>query len=43
LQNLHVHHLTYRSHSDGDVEQNLITLCVACHGRQHAEPRQMLL
>jgi 5-methylcytosine-specific restriction endonuclease McrA len=36
MQNLQVHHLTYRSQSGGDVEQNLITLCAPCHSRQHA-------
>ena len=36
MQNLHVHHLQYRSHSGSDVEQNLITLCAGCHGREHA-------
>jgi 5-methylcytosine-specific restriction endonuclease McrA len=39
MQNLHVHHLTYRSHSGGDVEHNLITLCAVCHSRQHAEQK----
>lgn len=37
MQNLQVHHLTFRSHSGGDVEQNLITLCAACHSGEHAE------
>ncbi|MBI3475605.1 MAG: HNH endonuclease [Acidobacteria bacterium] len=36
MQSLHVHHLTYRSHSGGDVEPNLITLCATCHSRQHS-------
>jgi hypothetical protein len=27
MQNLQVHHLRFRSHSGGDEEQNLITLC----------------
>jgi 5-methylcytosine-specific restriction endonuclease McrA len=40
MKNLQVHHLTFRSHSGGDVEQNLITLCAACHGRQHAVAEQ---
>jgi 5-methylcytosine-specific restriction endonuclease McrA len=43
MQNLHVHHLMYRSHSGGDVEQNLITLCAVCHSRQHAGPEELPL
>jgi len=35
MQDLQVHHLKLRSHSGGDVEQNLITLCSACHARIH--------
>jgi 5-methylcytosine-specific restriction endonuclease McrA len=35
MQNLQVHHLKLRSQSGGDVEQNLITLCVACHEQVH--------
>jgi 5-methylcytosine-specific restriction endonuclease McrA len=35
LQNLQVHHLKLRSQSGGDDEQNLITLCAACHARAH--------
>jgi 5-methylcytosine-specific restriction endonuclease McrA len=35
MQNLQVHHLKFRSQSGGDVEQNLITLCVACHEQVH--------
>ena len=34
-QHLQVHHLKLRSQSGGDVEQNLITLCVACHEQVH--------
>jgi 5-methylcytosine-specific restriction endonuclease McrA len=30
-----VHHLKFRSHSGGDVEQNLITLCTECHEQVH--------
>jgi len=37
LQHLQVHHLKFRSHSGGDVEQNLITLCAECHARIHSE------
>jgi len=36
MSNLHVHHITYRSHSGGDFEPNLITLCATCHSRQHS-------
>ena len=32
---LEVHHREFRSHSGDDAEQNLITLCVACHGNVH--------
>jgi 5-methylcytosine-specific restriction endonuclease McrA len=35
MQHLQVHHLTLRSHSGGDVEQNLITLCAGCHEHLH--------
>ena len=35
MQNLEVHHLQFRSHSGGDKEQNLITLCAECHERAH--------
>jgi 5-methylcytosine-specific restriction endonuclease McrA len=35
MQHLQVHHLELRSQSGGDVEQNLITLCVACHEQVH--------
>ena len=35
MQQLEVHHLTFRSHSGGDVEQNLITLCAPCHAQVH--------
>jgi 5-methylcytosine-specific restriction endonuclease McrA len=43
MQNLHAHHLTYRSHLGGDVEQKLVTLCAAYHSKQHAEPGQSSL
>ena len=36
MQNLQVHHLKFRSHSGGDVEENLITLCAECHARIHS-------
>jgi 5-methylcytosine-specific restriction endonuclease McrA len=37
MQHLQVHHLKLRSQSGGDVEQNLITLCVECHEQVHRE------
>jgi len=33
--NLDVHHREFRSHSGEDTEENLITLCTACHARVH--------
>jgi 5-methylcytosine-specific restriction endonuclease McrA len=35
MSNLEVHHREFRSHSGADSEQNLITLCTACHAREH--------
>ena len=35
LSNLEVHHRELRSHSGDDAEQNLITLCTACHAIVH--------
>lgn len=35
MSNLEVHHREFRSHSGSDAEENLITLCTACHARQH--------
>ena len=35
MQHLQAHHLKLRSQSGGDVEQNLITLCAACHEQVH--------
>jgi HNH endonuclease len=32
---LHVHHLKPKSQLGSDVMQNLITLCVFCHGKRH--------
>ncbi|HZL68202.1 MAG TPA: HNH endonuclease [Candidatus Limnocylindrales bacterium] len=37
MQNLQVHHLKFRSHSGGDEEQNLITMCAECHARMHSK------
>ncbi|MGA8490044.1 MAG: HNH endonuclease [Terriglobales bacterium] len=31
MSNLEVHHQEFRSHGGDDSEQNLITLCSACH------------
>ncbi len=31
MSNLEVHHKQFRSHSGDDSEENLITLCTACH------------
>jgi 5-methylcytosine-specific restriction endonuclease McrA len=35
MSNLEVHHQEFRSHSGDDSEQNLITLCSACHATVH--------
>jgi 5-methylcytosine-specific restriction endonuclease McrA len=35
MSNLEVHHREFRSHSGADAEENLITLCMACHARVH--------
>ena len=37
MKNLEVHHREFRSHSGAgaDSEENLITLCAACHARVH--------
>jgi 5-methylcytosine-specific restriction endonuclease McrA len=32
---LEVHHKEFRSHSGDDSEQNLVTLCSACHATVH--------
>ena len=34
-QNLHVHHIIYRSHGGPDEPWNLITLCKRCHDTAH--------
>ena len=36
--NLEVHHKELRSQAGDDSEQNLITLCVACHALVHRQP-----
>ena len=35
ISNLEVHHREFRSHSGADSEENLITLCAACHASVH--------
>jgi ATP-dependent DNA helicase RecQ len=35
MSNLEVHHKALRSHSGDDSEENLITLCSACHSATH--------
>jgi len=35
MSNLEVHHREFRSRSGDDSEQNLITLCCACHAIVH--------
>ena len=35
MSNLEVHHKEFRSHSGDDSEQNLTTLCSACHATVH--------
>jgi len=35
MSNLEVHHREFRSHSGEDLEENLISLCTACHARVH--------
>src|ERR1039458_5857059 len=35
MSNLEVHHRQFRSHSGSDLEENLITLCAACHASVH--------
>ena len=35
MSNLEVHDKEFRSHSGDDSEQNLITLCSACHATVH--------
>ncbi len=37
IVNLQVHHLRPRSQQGDDKEENLITLCRACHERVHRE------
>ena len=39
MSNLEVHHKELRSQSGEDSEQNLITLCIACHSLSHGGQR----
>ena len=38
MSDLEVHHKQFRSHSGHDSEENLITLCTACHAQRHRCP-----
>jgi 5-methylcytosine-specific restriction endonuclease McrA len=40
--NLHVHHIQYRSHQGPDESWNLITLCNQCHDATHAGNLELL-
>jgi 5-methylcytosine-specific restriction endonuclease McrA len=35
MSNLEVYHREFRSHAGADSEENLITLCTACHAGVH--------
>jgi ATP-dependent DNA helicase RecQ len=35
MSNLEVHHKKFRSHSGDDSDENLISLCTACHAIAH--------
>jgi 5-methylcytosine-specific restriction endonuclease McrA len=35
MSNLEIHHKQFRSHSGEDSEENLITMCAACHTIAH--------
>jgi ATP-dependent DNA helicase RecQ len=41
MANLEVHHQEFRSHSGNDSEQNLVTLCSACHASVHGRKGQI--
>jgi 5-methylcytosine-specific restriction endonuclease McrA len=43
MSNLEVHHKQFRSQSGHDSEENLITLCSACHASVHDQTRQAAL
>ena len=38
MSNLEVHHRQFRSQGGDDSEENLITLCSACHNGMHSKP-----
>ncbi len=40
MSNLALRHKEFRSHSGADTEENLITLCAACHARAHRHKGQ---
>jgi 5-methylcytosine-specific restriction endonuclease McrA len=35
MSNLEIHHKEFRSHAGDDSEENLITVCAACHTTLH--------
>ena len=35
MSNLEIHHQQFRSQSGDDSEENLITVCAACHASAH--------
>lgn len=35
MQNIQVHHQTFRSHGGKDIEENLICICANCHSSIH--------
>lgn len=37
MTNLEVHHRKFRGRAGDDSEENLITLCVSCHGKMHSQ------
>ena len=37
LENLQVHHKTFRSHQGNDSLDNLVTLCAYCHMAEHGQ------
>lgn len=41
-QNLHAHHIQYRSHQGPDTMCNLVTLCNQCHDATHAGNLELL-
>jgi 5-methylcytosine-specific restriction endonuclease McrA len=43
MSNLEVHHRQFCSHSGADAEENLTTLCTACHSIVHRGDQAQLL